>query len=134
MEDLGSLLLRIQEESGIRAEALETLLNLIRRLSLQYGIGGVGVHLEPMDVATGFFGSCRERFGPLTLDVLSDWGIATPDHLGKALAALSEAGLLAWGEDDGPESYDDLPPLPEGWPYPLGTPPFRETGRWEPVP
>jgi uncharacterized repeat protein (TIGR04138 family) len=132
MEDLGSLLLRLQEESGIRAEALDTVLTLVRRLSLQHGIGGVGVHLEAAQVSNSFFGTCRERFGPLTREVLSDWGIPSPEFLGDALSVLADAGLLAWGEDDGPENYDELPELPDTWPHPLDLPSFRETARWEP--
>jgi uncharacterized repeat protein (TIGR04138 family) len=131
MEDLGSLLLRIQDESGIRADALETLLHMIRRLSLQYGIGGVGVHLEPVEVSEGFYGLCRERFGILARDVIAEWGLPEPRALGTALTALSEAGLLAWGEDDSPESYEELPDLPEEWPAPLGVPTFREASRWD---
>ena len=131
MEDLGTLLLRIQQEAGIRAEALETLLGIVRRLSLQHGIGGVGVHLEPSEVSAGFFGFCEERFGPLAPDVLVDWGLVSPQRLAVALEALSDAGLLAWGEEDGPEDYEDLPPLPKGWPHPLAVSPVREFGRWE---
>lgn len=133
MEDLGTLLLRIQEETGFRAEALDLLLKLIRRLSLHYGIGGVGVHLEPMEVAEGFFGHCRERFGPLVRDVLQDWGITVPSDLGTALGALADAGLLVWGEEDGPEDYADLPAFPDRWPHPLDLPGFREVTCWEPV-
>lgn len=133
MEDLGSLLSRLQEESGFRAEALDTALSLIRRQSLRHGIGGVGVHLEPAHVAGHFFSTCRDRFGPLVRDVLQDWGITSPALLGRALSILSDAGLLAWGEDDGPEDYEALPELPPQWPHPFAVPDFREVSRWEPL-
>lgn len=133
MEDLGSLLLRLQDESGFRAEALELVLNLIRRLSLQHGIGGAGVHLEAAQVSGNFFSTCRERFGPLSREVLSDWGIESPHRLGDAISTLADAGLLAWGEDDSPEDYEALPDLPPDWPHPLETSSFRETARWEPL-
>lgn len=133
MEDLGSLLSRLQEESGFRAEALDLVLTLIRRQSLRHGIGGVGVHLEPAQVAGHFFSSCRDRFGPLVRDVLQDWGITSPAHLGRALSILSDAGLLAWGEDDGPEDYEVLAELPAQWPHPFAVPDFREVSRWEPL-
>ncbi len=134
MEDLSTLLQHIQEESDIRIEALEALLGLIRRLSLQHGIGGVGVHLEPSDVSDAFFNECRELFGPLALDVLRDWGISAPADIGKALGALTGAGLLIWGKDDSPAAYAELPPLPAGWPNPLETATFRESIQWKQLP
>lgn len=49
-----------------------------------------------------------EQFGPLTMTVLSRWGLHTTRDFGEIVFALLKAGLLGKTEEDKIEDFDNL--------------------------
>jgi len=64
--------------------------------------------VTPAELLEEFRKKTRRDFGPLEQQVLDDWGIHTPEDLGKAVALLGRYGCLTLEPTDTVEAFAAL--------------------------
>ena len=64
-------------------------------------------HISGPQLLEGIRELAIERFGPLTLDVLHEWGIRRTEDFGSIVFNLVNANLLGASEEDRPEDFAD---------------------------
>ena len=75
--------------------------------SLDFTINNLGErrHVDARELLDGLCGYARERYGMLGHDVLSRWGVATPDAFGRIVFQLVDAGVLSKRSEDRPDDF-----------------------------
>lgn len=64
-------------------------------------------HVTGRELLDGFRELALGRFGPLTLDVVLDWGLLRSEDVGAVVFRMVEHGLLGANEQDSPEDFAD---------------------------
>ena len=80
-------------------------------------------HISGQELLEGIRDLALKQFGPLTIDVLHEWGVRTTDDFGAVVFNLVNNGLLGASEDDSPEDFSGGYDFREAF-----TRPFVETG------
>jgi len=91
---------------------------------------GVPRHITGQELLDGIREHALETFGPLTLDVLQDWGVGSCEDFGAIVFNMVEHSLLGASDEDSPEDFTGgydfheafLKPFLDA-PDPLPTPP-----------
>lgn len=120
-------LLDLAAREGIHPVGLRTLLSVIHGLSMRRSLQGDGPHIGAPQVVTGLLSSAHERFGILTREVLTHWGLESPSQIGRGVDVLVESGFLERSSDE-LDDYESLEGTIE-WPIPP-TPGIRELSSW----
>lgn len=62
-------------------------------------------HIEGQELLEEIREYALERFGPLALDVLQDWGIYSCEDIGDIVFHMVESHLLGASENDSPDDF-----------------------------
>lgn len=65
-------------------------------------------HVSGAELSEGVADCALERFGPLTFQVLSSWGITTTRDIGDIVYSLIEAKMLSKSDEDSIEDFDSV--------------------------
>ena len=65
-------------------------------------------HVSGTELAEGVRDLALERFGPMARTVLQHWGITATRHVGEAVFALVECGVLIKQDEDAPEDFEGV--------------------------
>lgn len=79
----------------------------------QFGKTGENPHISAKELYMGTCKHALDSFGPLAPEVLSYWGLCSPDDIGAIVYNLIEAGVFGRSKGDTREQFHDLPPLQE---------------------
>ncbi len=63
-------------------------------------------HVTGQELLVGLTRLARERFGPLAMDVLEEWGVRTSRDLGNIVFNLVSMGEVRKTEEDSIEDFD----------------------------
>jgi uncharacterized repeat protein (TIGR04138 family) len=63
-------------------------------------VGSRSKHITGRELLEGIREFALKQFGPLTLDVLDDWGVRCTEDLGEIVFAMVDNGLLGATEED----------------------------------
>jgi uncharacterized repeat protein (TIGR04138 family) len=62
-------------------------------------------HISGRELLEGIRELAIERFGPLALDVLREWGVRRTEDFGNIVFNLVNAGLLGASDEDSPRDF-----------------------------
>ncbi len=62
-------------------------------------------HIRGQELLDGIREYALDRFGPLTLDVLDDWGVRRTEDFGHIVFRMVDANLLGASDSDRPEDF-----------------------------
>lgn len=82
-----------------------------------------GRHISGQELLEGIREFAIARFGPLTLDVLVDWGIRKTDDFGAIVFRMVDKGLLGSSDQDSHHDFADGYDFREVFLKPFITPP-----------
>ena len=68
-------------------------------------LGREGQHMSGSDILEEFRERALDQYGPLTYDVLTEWGLATTEDIGEMMFNLTEGHRVKKDESDTPESF-----------------------------
>jgi uncharacterized repeat protein (TIGR04138 family) len=68
---------------------------------------GRGRHISGQELLEGIRQYALQQFGPLSLDVLQDWGVKTTADFGNIVFTMVENGLLGASDNDSPDDFRD---------------------------
>ena len=69
------------------------------------GKEGGGGHMSGEDILEEFKERALDQYGPLTYDVLTEWGLSSTEDVGEMMLNLSESNRVKREESDTPESF-----------------------------
>ncbi|MDT8390283.1 MAG: hypothetical protein RRC34_07225 [Lentisphaeria bacterium] len=90
------------------AEAVSRTAEKIREAS-----PAAGRHIRGQELLEGIRRIALETFGPLTLDVLTEWGITRTEDFGAIVFRMVDKGLLGSSSEDSPADFADGYPFSE---------------------
>jgi len=62
-------------------------------------------HVSARELLGGFRDLAIEQFGPMSRVVLEEWGVESPEDVGRAVYQMIDAGVLGRSEKDSPEDF-----------------------------
>jgi uncharacterized repeat protein (TIGR04138 family) len=91
-----------EKDSRFKPEAYAFLMD-----ALDHTISVVGEHrhVSADELLRGLCDHANQRYGPLALAVVQNWGIHSPSDVGRLVYQLVDAGVLSKQDSD---SYDDF--------------------------
>lgn len=66
-----------------------------------------GRHIRGQELLEGIREIALETFGPLTLDVLTEWGVTRTEDFGAIVFRMVDKGLLGSSSQDSPADFAD---------------------------
>ncbi|MBR2837978.1 MAG: hypothetical protein IKE55_04295 [Kiritimatiellae bacterium] len=81
------------------ARAYALLMDCVRYL------GKEGRHVSGGEVLDEFRERTLDQYGPLSYDVLAEWGVSSTEDVGEMMFNLAEGRRIQKGESDTPESF-----------------------------
>ncbi len=64
-------------------------------------------HISGQQLLDGIAELALQQFGPLTIDVLEEWGVRKTDDFGNIVFNLVNNNLLGASDEDSPEDFND---------------------------
>ena len=68
-------------------------------------LGENGGHMSGADILEEFRERALDQYGPLSYEVLTEWGVKSTEDVGEMMMNLAESRRVGRDEDDTPESF-----------------------------
>ena len=68
-------------------------------------LGGEGAHMTGEDISNEFRERALDQYGPLSYEVLTEWGVKSTEDIGEMMMNLAESRRVKRDENDTPESF-----------------------------
>ena len=68
-------------------------------------------HLSSSDIYLAFCSMMQRQYGPLSMAMLTFWGVKSPNDIGRAIFYLVEEGAIVSTKSDKQEDFSYLPAL-----------------------
>ena len=68
-------------------------------------LGREGGHMTGEEITDEFRERALDQYGPLTYDVLTEWGLKSTEDIGEMMINLTESRRVRRGEEDSLESF-----------------------------
>lgn len=68
-------------------------------------LGRDSAHMSGEDIADEFRERTLDQYGPLSYDVLTEWGLKATEDIGEMMINLTESGRVRRDEGDSQESF-----------------------------
>ncbi len=65
-------------------------------------------HVSAKELLEGVLHAARDRFGPMALQVIEEWGVRSTRAFGEIVYLLIDAGTLSADDDDRIEDFDEV--------------------------